>query len=298
MRVALVGCGRWGALVLRDLLALGCDVPVVAQSLETAERAREVGATTVVGTIGELGDVRGVVVVTPTSTHAAVVEETLALGVPVFVEKPLCPDPDAAVKLADLGAGRLFVMDKWRYHPGVKALAEVARNGSLGPVRGLRTVRVGWGVRYTDVDSVWVLAPHDLSIALEILGRVPRPLAARGWGNTSGGVVLHGLLAAGEVWQAIEVSARSPQQIRRVELHCDSGVAVLASGWDDHITVHRLGEDPAGDRVEAPGELPLLAELREFVAHLDGGLPPRTAAKDAAAIVEAIAALRTLAGLA
>ena len=167
----------------------------------------------------------------------------------------------------------------------------------LGRVRGLRTVRVGWGVRHTDVDSVWVLAPHDLSIALEILGRVPRPVAARGWGNISQGVVLHGLLEVGGVWQAIEVSDRCPQPIRRVELHCDGGVAVLAGGWDEHISVHRLGEDPAGDRVETPGELPLLAELRAFVAHLDGGPPPRTAATDAAAIVESLAALRSLAGL-
>jgi predicted dehydrogenase len=297
MRVALIGCGRWGVHVLRDLLALGCDVCVVAPSQESVTRAREGGATAIVDSIEALDDVRGAVVVTPTSTHAAVAERVLALRVPVFVEKPLCADPAAAWRLADLGDGRLFVMDKWRYHPGIGALAEIARNGSLGQVRGLRTIRVGWGATHPDVDAVWVLAPHDLSIALEILGRVPQPVTARGSGSIDQGVVLHGLLEVGHTWHAIEVSDRSPRTIRRIELHCEHGVAVLAGGWDEHVTTHRFGEDPAGTRLETPGELPLLAELRAFVGHLAGGPPPRSSAVEGAAVVEALATLRSLAGL-
>jgi len=76
----------------------------------------------------DLGDVAGVVVATPTSTHAAVVAETLALGVPMFVEKPLTDDPESATTLAERAGNRLFVMDKWRYHPGIEALAAMARS--------------------------------------------------------------------------------------------------------------------------------------------------------------------------
>jgi len=298
MRVAQIGCGRWGAYVLRDLLALGCDVQVVALHEESAARARAIGAASVVASIEALADVDGIVVVTPATAHAAVVDQALACGVPVFVEKPLCPDPADASRLASSGAGRLFVMDKWRYHPGVLALAGIAGDGSLGHVRGLRTIRVGWGPRHDDVDATWVLAPHDLSIALEILGQVPRAAAARGSGDLTRGVVLHGLLEAAGTWHALEISDRSPQSIRRVELHCAEGVAILAGGWDDHVTLHRSGEDPAGSRIETPGELPLLAELRAFVDHLDGGPPPRSSAAEGAAVVGAIAALRSLAGLA
>ena len=141
MVVGLVGCGRWGQHILRDLVTLGCEVPVVARSQESRARAEGGGARELVGDIASLPRVDGVVVATPTSTHAAVVEEALELGVPIYCEKPLCDDPAAAERLAESGAGRLFVMDKWRYHPGVQELAAIARDGRLGSVSGLRTVR-------------------------------------------------------------------------------------------------------------------------------------------------------------
>jgi D-arabinose 1-dehydrogenase-like Zn-dependent alcohol dehydrogenase len=68
VRVALVGCGRWGGHILRDLLAIGCDVPVVARSDESRERARGHGATEIVAHLGELPPVDAAVVATPTTT--------------------------------------------------------------------------------------------------------------------------------------------------------------------------------------------------------------------------------------
>ena len=135
--MALVGCGRWGRHILRDLIALGCEVPVVARSEASIERAREGGAAEIVADIASLGAVDGVVVATPTSTHAEVVEEALGLGAPVFVEKPLTADVDSARRVAAIAPDRLFVMDKWRYHPGVRELARIAQSGELGPVVGI-----------------------------------------------------------------------------------------------------------------------------------------------------------------
>src|SRR6478736_1018051 len=112
MRVAVVGCGRWGSLVLRDLRSLGCEVPVVARSEQSIARAVEGGAATIAATVAELPQVDAVVVSTTTSTHVEVLDQVLPLDVPVFVEKPLCPDLTAAARLAAAGDGRLFVMDK------------------------------------------------------------------------------------------------------------------------------------------------------------------------------------------
>jgi predicted dehydrogenase len=288
--VGLVGCGAWGQHILRDLLALGCRVTVVAHSDASRARAAEQGAP-VVGSTDELPSVDGVVVATPTSAHAETVDEALALGVPVFVEKPLTADLADADRLAASAGGRLFVMDKWRYHPGVELLAKLARDGSLGAVQGLLTTRVGWGNSHDDVDAAWVLAPHDLSIALEIFGELPEARAAVGDGGVD---LLVGLLGE-RPWHRLEVSARSPERRREVTLVCEQGAALLADGYSDHVLVQRDDADEP-DRLEISTELPLLRELRAFVEHLEGGPPPRSSAAEGALVVRRIAELRELAG--
>ncbi|MGH2726888.1 MAG: Gfo/Idh/MocA family protein, partial [Actinomycetota bacterium] len=112
--VALVGCGHWGRHILRDLKILGCRVPVVARSSESVARAEEGQADAIVEGTAELPELDGVVVATPTATHAEVVEALLAFGVPIFVEKPLTSDPGSARRIAALAGDRVFVMDKWR----------------------------------------------------------------------------------------------------------------------------------------------------------------------------------------
>jgi len=291
-RIGLVGCGKWGQFILRDLRALGCRVSVVARSAES--RARAEGAEAVVATLADLPEVDGVVVATPTSTHAEVTEEALERGVPVFVEKPLTDNSAAAERLAAAAGERLFVMDKWRYHPGVELLGELAREGSLGAVQGLLTTRVGWGNPHGDVDAAWILAPHDLSISLEILGELPEARAAVGDLSGSGVELLVGLLGE-RPWHRLEISARSPERRREVTLVCEQGAAMLADGYSDLVLVRRDGvAEP--ERLEISAELPLMRELRAFIEHLEGGPPPRSSAAEGALVVRRISELRTLAG--
>lgn len=296
MVVGLVGCGRWGRHILRDLVAIGCEVPVVARSEESRARAEEGGAAAIVADVASLPAVDGAIVATATSTHAEVLDDVLALGVPVYCEKPLTDSAQSATRLAQLEPDRLFVMDKWRYHPGVRELAAIATDGRLGRVSGLKTVRVGWGNPHPDVDAVWILAPHDLSIALEIFGAVPRAEAAVAQWFTADAAHMSALLRGNGWWHTFEVSARAPERRRTIELYCEGGVAALADGWDEHVTLHRDGPEGVEDeRVETPGELPLLAELRAFVGHLAGGPPPKSSAAEGSAIVAAVSELRRLA---
>lgn len=296
MVVGLVGCGSWGRHILRDLRALGCDVPVVARSEESRSRAGAGGAAPIVSDVALLPAVDGVVVATPTSSHATVLDEVLGLGVPVYCEKPLCDDADDAARLAALAPDRLFVMDKWRYHPGVLELAAFVREHTLGHVSGVKTLRLGWGNPHDDVDPVWVLAPHDLAIALEIMGTLPSPEAAVAHWLDGDALGLSALLRGPDWWHALEVSGRSPERIRRIELHGAEGVAVLADGWDEHVSIYKHGVDEVEEqRIDARGELPLLAELRAFVEHLGGGPPPKSSAAEGASTVATIAELRRLA---
>jgi predicted dehydrogenase len=175
------------------------------------------------------------------------------------------------------------------------ALADIARERRLGAVLGLRTTRVGWGNPHEDADAVWILAPHDLAIGLEIAGALGRPVSAVAAWTRNGAMSMTAVLQGDGWWQTLEVSAVSPDQRRRVELLCEGGVAVLADGWDEHVTIHRLDGESQEERIDTPGELPLLAELRAFVEHLRGGRAPRSSAAEGAAIVATIDELRRLA---
>jgi predicted dehydrogenase len=254
----------------------------------------------VVGSAAELPAVDGIVVAAPTRLHAEIVEGVLERGVPIYVEKPLAVDPADADRVAADGADLVFVMDKWRYHPGVELLAQIARSGELGKIVGLRSTRNGWGNPH-DVDAVWILAPHDLSIGIEILGELPRPSTAiadsvDGYGNG-----LIGLLG-GEPWLALEVSARSIERRREITLLCELGVAKLSDGYSDRVLVARQLDrrdtrPPEPESRPISTEMPLMRELRAFVEHVRGGPPPRSSAAEGAAIVRAIFELRALAAL-
>jgi predicted dehydrogenase len=249
-----------------------------------------------VADVAALEGVDGVVVATPTATHAAVVAEALDLGVPVFVEKPLTADVASARRLAELAPERLFVMDKWRYHPGVRELARIARSGELGSVVGLHCRRVTLGHRYADVNTVWIHAPHDLAVALEVLGHVPAPRDAVPElvdGELAGLTTLMG----GSPWMALEISTLAPGHRRELRLVCELGVAQLDGGYAENVLVGRAGEirEEAVERRPLAGEMPLLAELRAFVEHLRGGPAPKSSAADGLAIVERVAEMIELA---
>jgi predicted dehydrogenase len=296
-RVALVGCGRWGVNILRDLLALGCDVPVVAHSDASAARAREVGATTILTGTDELEGVDGVVVATPTITHAEVIESILPLGVPVFVEKPLTITSSSARHLLERAPDRIFQMDKWRYHPGIECLRDLAQSGKLGGVQGVACTRLQWTNPHPDVDGVWILAPHDLSIIYEILGELPDVRAAVATlGSVTDEVELWAALGT-QPFATLHVSTCSPVYERRIAVHGTERTAVLADGYSDAVLVYTPGGSDEPERIELDDELPLLRELRAFVEHLDGGPPPRSSAEEAVQAITVLERIRALAGL-
>lgn len=301
VRIGLAGCGRWGRLILRDLKALGCWVAVAAGSPESVANAQSAGADAIVATVDDLPPVDAAVVAVPTQFHGEVVLRLAGRGCPIFCEKPLAHDVAAARRIVETAGERVFVMDKWRYHPGVHALRDIAIGGELGPVQGLATVRVQWGSPHADVDAAWILLPHDLTIALEILGYLPAPLHAVAESDAEGLVAMSAWLS-GPSWLHCEIGIRSPQHWRNIELRCRDGVAVLGDAYDRHIAVLRSN---LGARRGAPPEwelrpfverMPLMAELDAFVTYVNGAGPaPRSTAAEGLRVVETIAELHRLA---
>ncbi|HEX5213541.1 MAG TPA: Gfo/Idh/MocA family oxidoreductase [Pseudolabrys sp.] len=302
LRIGLIGCGNWGRYILRDLLSLGVAVDVVTRSAETRAQALAQGASIAVEQIDALGTAQaGYVVATPSSTHAGVVTALLATGRPIFVEKPLTTDVGSARRLVAAAPERIFVMDKWRYHSGVEALAAMARSGEFGEILGVRTYRLGWGHPHADADASWILMPHDLSIALEILGFLPAPRSA--WSPFPGRAAsdMIGVLADADGPKVtMEIATSQPISRRSVVVVGSRRSAQFGDSYDTRLTI--VDGTPDG-KYGAPYErtigndMPLLRELRVFVEHLRGGPPPRSSAAEGALIVERIAALRSMAGL-
>jgi predicted dehydrogenase len=273
LHVGLVGCGRWGANVLRDLVALGAEVTVADPDADRRDRALAAGASKGVSSAEQLPQCDGYVVVTPASAHRTVCEYLIGRGAPAFVEKPPCNDLADVEALARIGRDHLFVMHKWRYHPGIRALAQLASSGKLGTPRRLETTRTGPEPLPPDVDVLWHLGTHDLSIAVEILGAVAPVQEAR---------VTRG--PDGRITQCRATMARAPGPDHCMTLA--AGVAdrvrrVVVSGTEasaalDHPDAPTVSVQ-THDRIEhvaIPMTMPLAEELAVFLAYLDGGPPP------------------------
>jgi predicted dehydrogenase len=251
-----------------------------------------------------LRGVDGVVVCTPLPTHFEVISEVLDSfpRAPIFSEKCLTNDLDHAKILANRAPDRLFVMDKWRYHPGIKELGDIALSNEFGEVLGIRTLKMGWGNPHSDVDSIWSLLPHDLSIVLDVLGVVPEPMSAVADSPSPEAYGLTAILGTAP-WAVCEVSARSPSEVREVRLHLQRAVAILPSSYSDHVVVIRtekemFGKEPRGEARRISQEMPLRAELQAFVDYiLDKGPAPKSSTEEGRQIVEAVVRLRTMAGI-
>lgn len=294
--VAVLGVGRWGRHIVRDLALLGASVHAVDPDPAARELASALGAASVAERLEPdlptANRLDGIVVATPASQHH---RDLLALGgfdVPIACEKPLTVSgPDARRVVAELG-DRLTVLHVWRHHPGIRLLGSIARSGRLGQITAVHTTRTNWTSPRTDVDPVWTLLPHDLSIGIEVLGALPPLVHA---------VVERIDDRAVGVWATfgehpalvVEASTRSRERRRDVQVHGTTGVAVLHDGAT-HVQV-LSGTAPTPEVAQLPfDQTPaLVCELRAFLDHVQGGPAPVTDAAEGLAVVEAVE--RTLA---
>lgn len=300
LRVGLIGCGRWGRLILRDLVALGAEVQVTCRSETTAAEALRAGAVTAGTAPPDPTVCDAFVVATPSATHAAVLETLVSAGRPIFVEKPMTADVASARRLAAAAPSRLFVMDKWRYHPAIEAMRREARTETVGQVLAIKTSRWQWSSPHRDVGPLWILAPHDLSIALHILGRIPPLVGASAVVPGRPDLGVSALLADATTHVHIDIGVASTEHRRRCLLIGSNATLELTDAYDDRLLVRRGAPgDPAAIAETLPvgGEMPLLAELRAFLAYVRGeGPPPLSSAADGLAIVERLAEIEAAVG--
>jgi len=187
--VAVIGCGYWGPNLIRNFSACS-ETRVVAVCDKDPARLNKVLAQypTVVGVaqvdqLLQRDDIDAIAIATPVKTHAPFAMAALQAGKHVLVEKPLAAsvrEAEQMVRLASTTKRTLMVDHTFVYSPPVRKMHELIVSGDLGDLRYIDSVRINLGMFQHDVNVVWDLAPHDLSIVDYLLGRLPRSLSAFG----------------------------------------------------------------------------------------------------------------------
>ncbi|MPZ93374.1 MAG: gfo/Idh/MocA family oxidoreductase [Propionibacteriales bacterium] len=263
--VAVVGAGYWGPNLVRNLraspeLSLGwvCDVD--------GDRARQVvgpdngiRTTTDLDAVLEDPAVQAVAVATPAHTHVDVARRALQAGKHVLVEKPLATsytDAEALVRLADAQELVLMCDHTYCYTPAVLKIREVVQSGMLGDLHFFDSVRINLGLVQRDVDVLWDLAPHDLSILDFVLpeGCRPQAVAAHGADPIGAGhaciAYLTVQLSGGAIAHS-HVNWLSPTKVRTTIIGGSKRTLV----WDDLNPAQRVSIFDRGVDLASPDEI-------------------------------------------
>jgi predicted dehydrogenase len=324
--LAVIGAGYWGPNLVRTALATPalrlrwlCDLD--------EERARKVlGRYTTVKTTASyehvLADpaVAAIAIATPAATHFDLVRAALEAGKHVLVEKPLTSSVSEGAKLAAVAerSGLVLMCDHtYCYTPTVRRIRDLIRGGEIGEVQFVDSVRINLGLVQPDVDVLWDLAPHDLSILDFVLPDDVVPVAvAAHTGDPMG--LGRACLAYLSVWLStgalahVHVNWLSPTKIRTTIFGGSRRTIV----WDDmnpaaRLMLHDRGVDrvPAGslapdDRRQAliayrigdiyvpalPEREALSSVLSEFAAAIAEHRPPLTDAGAGIRVLELLEA--------
>ncbi len=260
--LAVVGAGYWGPNLVRAArgtpalwLEWVCDLDLQrAQAI--LDPYTPVRATSSYESVLADPAVAAVAIATPAATHFDLVRAALEAGKHVLVEKPLTASAAEGEKLAALAerSGLVLMCDHtYCYTPAVRRIRELIRSGEIGDVQFVDSVRVNLGLIQPDVDVLWDLAPHDLSILDFVLpeGTMPVAVAAHTADPVGTG---RACLAYLSIWMNTGVLAHvnvnwlSPTKIRTTVFGGTRRTIV----WDDMNPPARLMiHDRGVDRMEA-----------------------------------------------
>ena len=188
VRIAVVGYGYWGPNLARNFHQLQDTelVYVVEQDASARTKAERLyGCRTAERLEDILSDpaLDAVVIATPARTHYMLAQAALNAGKHVFVEKPLTMDVGEGERLVEQAQEAnltLMVGHVFEYNPAVAYIKQMIDNGELGDLLYLYSRRVNLGRLQSDVNALWSIAPHDISIALHLLGQMPEAVRCQG----------------------------------------------------------------------------------------------------------------------
>jgi predicted dehydrogenase len=196
IKVGIVGFGYWGPKLVRNFAEMPEAELSWVVDLDAGRLARVKDAypwLRTSQTFDEMlgSDVDAVVVATPIRTHHRLAKAALLAGKHVMIEKPLTAtsaEADDLVLTADQQDLRLMVGHTFEFNAAILTLREIIESGELGEICYVDSARLNLGLFQTDINVLWDLAPHDISILLYILQQDPIAVSARGSASVTPGI--------------------------------------------------------------------------------------------------------------
>jgi predicted dehydrogenase len=195
LNLGVIGYGYWGPNVVRNFASHpDCRVVVVCDRnpgalARVSSRYPTTQVTSDVGDVLRSPVIDAVAIVTPVSTHYELARAALENGKHIFVEKPFTAtsgQAEALVELADQKRLQIMVDHTFLFNGAVRKIKELVDSGVLGPLYYYDSTRVNLGLFQHDVNVIWDLAPHDLSIIDYLIGADPEMVLATGSAHLNG----------------------------------------------------------------------------------------------------------------
>jgi predicted dehydrogenase len=318
LRVGVLGCGYWGSKHVRVLSAIDSvgEVAAIDSRIDRLLSLRRSfpSVRTYPDLETALPHVDAVVIATPPSTHAPLALEAIAAGRHVLIEKPLATSATDARRIiaAAKSAGVvLMVGHTFEHNAAVWKLRELVRSQALGELYYLDTARLNLGLYQTDVNVIFDLAPHDVSILNYVLGGPP--LSVQAWASRHAhrrleDVAYLRLRYESGVSANVHVSWLDPCKVRRVTVVGSRQMAVYNDlRGDERLRVYDKGvfaPEHLGDITQPPmsyryGDVvspyiapdePLTVQDEHFVECIATNVRPLTDGANGLAVVEVLEA--------
>ncbi len=228
IKVGVIGCGYWGPNLIRNFnenndtdVKYVCDLD--AERLERIKlRYPSVIPTRNYKNLLRDKELQLIALATPVQTHYNLAREALEAGKHLLIEKPLTASVREAEKLVALSRKKnliLFVDHTFIYTGAIRKMKEFMSSGELGDLYYFDSVRVNLGLFQPDINVVWDLAPHDISIMDHIISEKPRSVVAIGGSHTGNGtedIAYVTVKFDGELMAHFHVNWMSPVKIRKI----------------------------------------------------------------------------------
>lgn len=246
--VAVVGCGYWGPNLIRNFSQMPGVRMKTAVDLNK-ERLRHIGqlyhgvhTTSAFDDVLADPEIDAILVATPVSTHHVLAKRALLAGKHVLVEKPMAASVAEAEELNVIADDRGLILmagHTFLYTAAVNKMKDLISSGELGHIYYISTTRVNLGLFQEDINVVWDLAPHDVSILNYVLGAEPETVSAQGQAYIQSGIedvaFLH-LRYPGDIVAHTHVSWLNPDKIRRITVVGSKKMLV----YDDVSTTEKI----------------------------------------------------------